>query len=517
MTTNPGVVSASNTGSFSATITIPSTASAGNHTISATDGTLTASRTFTVVATAITLSPTSGSAGSTVTVNGAGFTPSTTITIKFDTSISATTPSNIVTNSSGAFSASVTIPSAATVGNHTISANDITGKTATATFKVLLLGTITISPTSGSLGATITVTGSSFNPNSAITIKFDATILPTTPAAITTTSGTFTATITIPLTASSGTHTITVTDASGAFGSATFSVAVGIITLSPALGTTGTAVQVTGSNFAANTAVHLKFDKITVETASSVVTGTSGGFIVTFYVPAGVTGGNHTVIATDDTGKVGTAIFTVQGLPSIALSPTSGTVGTTVTVTGSSFVPNTAVTVKLDSTTITTNPASIATTSIGAFTVTITIPSISVGTHTVTATVGSDTASAAFSVTQVSVVNKIGLSQMQLIDQTGAALSRPSVGMQVLIQSNLANNLSTDQPFAYIVQIKDSAGATVMISWMTGTLPANKQYAVAQSWLAGDKGDYAAEVFVWQSLSNPVILAPSVKTSFSVQ
>ncbi len=361
ITTNPSVVSASSTGSFSATITIPSTATAGNHTISATDNVKTQSATFIVLATAVTISPTSGGAGSTVTVKGVGFAPSTTVTIKFDTTTLATTPANLVTNSSGAFSASVTILSTATAGSHMISTNDITGKTATATFQVFVLGTITISPTSGGPGATVTATGSNFNPNSAITIKFDTTVIPTT--ITTTSSGTFTATITIPITASRGTHTISVTDASGATGSATFSVAGGgIITLSPAFGTTSSPVQVTGSNFTANTAVHLKFDKITIATIpNTVITGTDGRLFATFYVPAGVTGGNHTVIATDDTGKIGTAIFTVQGLPSITLSPTSGAVSTAVTVTGSSFALNTAVIIKLDSTALTTNPASITT------------------------------------------------------------------------------------------------------------------------------------------------------------
>jgi hypothetical protein len=56
-----------------------------------------------------------------------------------------------------------------------------------------------------------------------------------------------------------------------------------------------------------------------------------------------------------------------------------------------------------------------------------------------------------------------------------------------------------------------------MISWMTGTLPAGKQYAVAQSWLVEETGDYTAEVFVWQSITSPVILAPLQKTSFNVR
>ncbi len=606
--TNPTTVISSSTGSFSATITIPIAAIAGSHTITATDGIKTQSAIFTVVARSITLTPTSGIVGSTTTVKGTGFAPSASITIKFDTVLSSTNPSSIVADSSGAFSASVTIPSTA-VGDHTISATDITGNTATATFSVIVSGTITLSSDNGNLGASITVTGSNFNPNSAITIKFDTTVLPTTPATITTTSsGTFTAAILIPLTATAGAHPITAIDASGRVGSATFSVAQGgTITLMPTNGVTGTEVKIVGSSFTANTQVQIKFGKITVATnPTALIAGNDGSVQGIFYTPVGITAGKYVVVATDAAGKIGTAVFTILGAISITLSPTSGpagttvtvsgsnfapntivtitfdnnavtsnpssiatnstgaftatitipslptgthtvaikvgtdtasatftitqaqqalinisptsgTVGTAVTVTGSSFTPHTAVIIKLDSSALTTNPASITTTSIGAFTVTITIPSVSAGTHTVTVTVGTDTASAAFSVTQGSITNKIGLSQMQLIDQSGAALSRPSLGMQVLIQSNLANSLLTDQPFAYIVQIRDSAGATVMISWMTGTIGANKQFSVAQSWLADDKGDYTAEVFVWQSISNPVILSPALKMNFTVQ
>lgn len=606
ITTNPATVTSSSTGSFSATITIPTGTAVGNHSISATDGTKTQSATFTVVATSITLSPTSGVAGSTTTVTGTGFVSGATITIKIDSTTLTTTPASIVASSSGGFSASITIPSTTSSGDHTISASDTTGKTATATFSVLVSGTITLSPNVGNSGASVTVTGSNFNTNSAVTIKFDSTALTTNPATVTTTSsGTFTATITIPVTASAGSHTITATDASGRIGSATFTVAAGgVITLSPTSGDSGTSITVTGSNFTANTRVTIKFGTILVATTpSTVITGTSGGFLAKFDVPAGVAGGSHTIVATDDTGKIGAATFTVQGSgESVTLSPASGSVGTTVTVTGSNFVSNTAVTIKFDGNTLTTNPATITTTSTGTFTATITIPNSVAGSHTVAVTVGSKTATATFTITQsqgisitisptsgtvgtsITVTGSgfsptkgvtinldsslvatsttsssgtfsalftilatvtagshtvtandgantasatlsisgggsqvVNVSQLKLVDQTGAALSSPSIGMQILIQSDVKNTLSTDQQFTYIVQIKDSGGATVMISWMIGTLPAGKEYAVAQSWLVENKGQYTAEVFVWQSLSNPVILAPMQKTNFNVQ
>jgi len=605
--TTPSSVTSSGTGTFSASITVPSNTSVGSHTISVTDGTTTQSATFTVVATSITLSSTQGIIGSTVTVSGAGFVASSSITIKLDTSTLPTTPSNVSTNSSGAFSATITIPSSTTAGDHTITATDSTGKIANATFKVLAAGTISLSPTSGNRGATVTVTGSSFNSNSAITIQFDDTTLTTTPSSVTTSSGgTFTATIKIPITASTGTHTIKVTDAAGKLGTATFTVAAGgTITLSPTKGITGTEITVTGSDFATNARItSIEFDEIVVATTPrSVATNTNGGFSAKFLVPAGVAAGSHIVVVIDDTGNVGVATFTVEGAgASITISPTSGVVGTLVTITGSNFAANTAVTVKFDGVTLTTNPISITTASNGGFTASVTIPNISTGSHTVTVTVGSQTATATFTITQAqpasitisptsgtvgnaititgsgflpnkgitinldgSLVatatssssgtfsalftisstvssgshtitasdgnntvsatlsitgtssNVVNVSQVKMVDQTGTTLSRPAVGMQVLVQSDVKNTLATDQQFAYIVQIKDSGGSTIMISWMTGTLPPGKQYSVAQSWLIEDEGEYTAEVFVWQSISNPVILAPMQKINFDVR
>jgi len=66
------------------------------------------------------------------------------------------------------------------------------------------------------------------------------------------------------------------------------------------------------------------------------------------------------------------------------------------------------------------------------------------------------------------------------------------------------------------VQVKDSQGITVMISWMSGTLPAGKEYAVATSWLVEDEGRYNVEVFTWDSITDPDVLAPSLRTTVRV-
>jgi len=607
VTTNPGTVTTSSTGTFSASLAVPSSATAGSHAVQATDGIVTATAIFnvsTALSTTVTLNPTSGATGSSITISGSGFTASSSITIKFDTNTIATTPTSITASASGTFFATIIIPNTAAVGDHTISATDIAGKTASAIFKVIVPATITLSPTAGQRSTTVTVTGSNFNPNSAITIKFDGSTLATTPTPVTTSStGAFSATITIPNTASAGSHIISATDAAGKSASATFSVSLGpVVILSPTSGITGTEVTVTGSNFTKNTQATIKFGRITVATEPpNLIIGATGALAAKFLVPAGVALGNHIVSVRDDAGRTGNATFTVQSsmLTSISLSPTSVAPGATVTVTGSNFAPNTTVTIKFDGTTIMT----VRTTDAGTFSATFAIPStVATGSHTISATDGAKSASAKIDVTvrtsqttislsSTSVIagssvtisgsgfapgstvtirldgnvlatsiatsagsfsaavnipgtvtqgahtisvsdgtnsssatlsiteeirEKVTLSKVKLIDQTGSSVSRPTEGMQILIQSDLKNNLASDQQFVYIVQVKDSGGATIMISWMSGTLPAGKQYAVAQSWLVEEKGRYNIEIFTWQSISNPVVLAPSLKTTINV-
>src|SRR2546427_796900 len=87
-------------------------------------------------------------------------------------------------------------------------------------------------------------------------------------------------------------------------------------------------------------------------------------------------------------------------LSTISLDPTSGPVGTTVTVTGTLFFPNSDVTVSYDGTAVATNPSTITTDLAGGFTATFTVPTSTAGSHTVEAKdTASDSASAQFTVT----------------------------------------------------------------------------------------------------------------------
>lgn len=100
-------------------------------------------------------------------------------------------------------------------------------------------------------------------------------------------------------------------------------------------------------------------------------------------------------------------------------------------------------------------------------------------------------------------------SDIELVDQTGAALTDVTVGSQVLIQSEVTNSQTKKQPFAYIVQIKDDNDVTVSLSWVTGEIPAKDSLKAAQSWIPDAAGDYTIEVFVWASVDIPDPLSPT--------
>ena len=74
-------------GGFTATFNVPLSSSLGDQTVKATQGSNSASKTFKVTALVnpiISLDPTSGPVGTSVDIEGAGFDPSSTVTIKFN-------------------------------------------------------------------------------------------------------------------------------------------------------------------------------------------------------------------------------------------------------------------------------------------------------------------------------------------------------------------------------------------------------------------------------------------------
>ncbi|MFQ5920879.1 MAG: hypothetical protein ACE5JV_02560, partial [Nitrososphaerales archaeon] len=106
-------------------------------------------------------------------------------------------------------------------------------------------------------------------------------------------------------------------------------------------------------------------------------------------------------------------------------------------------------------------------------------------------------------------IEKAPASNPELVDSFGGTITQVFTGEQVLVQSEVVNTQSRKQPFAYIVQIKDSDGITISISWLTAELPPNDSLNVSQSWLPLSAGEYTIEVFVWEAIDIPTALSPS--------
>ncbi len=160
----------------------------------------------------MSLKPTKGFVGTSVTVTGSNFLPSASVTVEFDGTPIASTMSN----SGGNFSATFTVPNAV-IGPHNITATD---GTSVLTSSFTVSPKITEKPVSGPSGKLVNVTGNGFAADSNVVVTFDGTDVATSQ---TNSQGSFTATYTVPTMASGG-YSVEVSDGSGNSASATFTV-----------------------------------------------------------------------------------------------------------------------------------------------------------------------------------------------------------------------------------------------------------------------------------------------------
>jgi RHS repeat-associated protein len=297
------------------TTTVPANATTGPITVTTSAGTATSSINFTVAPRITSFTPANGPIGSSVTINGANFMGAT--AVKFNG-----TSASFTVNT--AIKITATVPSGATTG--LISVTTLAGTATSATsFTVTFVPTITsFAPTGGAVGVGVTITGMNF---AAITaVKFNGI------------SATFTVnsltqiTTTVPANATTG--PITVTNSAGTGTSSTsFIVAPRITGFTPTTGPVNTSVTINGANFTAATSV--KFNG----TAATFTVNTS--IKITAAVPAGATTGKITVTTSAGTAT-STSNFTVK--PNItSFTPTSGAVGASVTITGTTFTGATSV------------------------------------------------------------------------------------------------------------------------------------------------------------------------------
>ena len=112
--------------------------------------------------------------------------------------------------------------------------------------------------------------------------------------------------------------------------------------------------------------------------------------------------------------------------------------------------------------------------------------------------------------------DKVTLENVILTDSSGMTIQEPKLGQQLQVVAEIENKQDYDQPFVYLVQVKDSTGTVVSLSWFKGSITINQKLSVSQFWSPTELDKYTIENFVWRSLDNPLPLVQSSKSIYKV-
>lgn len=273
----------------------------------------------------ITLSPSSGHIGDTITISGNTFSPTEHMNFTFNGVLMTTTPATVITNGSGFFSGvTITVPIISD-GVKVINATGMTSNLrASANFNVG--NNLSINPVSGKVGTFANVQGSFFTPSDVASLYFNGTLVKTTPID---TFGNLNDLIKIP-SATFGSHIVQANDTHSKSNSTSFSVLSGEI-LSPGSGPSSSTLTISGNGYAGTHTVTIFFNGVLMVTSPGVITTNSTGSFtgVTITVPI-LAPGSYSVQAIDSLSHTDTQTFSIvtrEPLPptltSVSDSPTS--------------------------------------------------------------------------------------------------------------------------------------------------------------------------------------------------
>jgi hypothetical protein len=355
----------SSLGNFSCNYTIPSVIP-GSKVFTAIDASSRSASTPFTVNPALSASPASGPVNTAITFRGTGFSSNATVTVSWSNGFACSGTSD----ATGRFACSYTIIPAP-AGSHKFTATD-SAHSSSANFTITPL--LVLSPASGRIGTSFTLTGSGFGASSPFAITW---VRGAVCNGTTSVTGSFACSYKIPTGTSGGPATFTATDALRNSANAPFLVTP-VLAASPASGPVGTAVTFSGAGFAPTSPASVAYSGGYV---CNTTTNATGGFRCPFIIPP-LTNGAHTFTATSG-GANSTTVFTV--VAALALTPSFGPPGTAIVFHGTGFAAS-------SSTTVTSSPSLGAicvntTLANGNFTCSYTIPlGTSGGNYTFTAT-----------------------------------------------------------------------------------------------------------------------------------
>ncbi len=237
--------------------------------------------------------------------------------------------------------------------------------------------TITLSPTSGSIGTKVTITATNFESfkNTEVSIFFNSLEIDNSPVTVPDT-GRFTTDFYIPADALPGIAQVMVRTILGGEVIASFTILEAEVELSPDDGPVGTMVTIDGIGFYADRLVTFYYYNGTQVELGTKTADPRGECSYSFTIPES-TAGNHRVVAQDARGNWADANFRV--IPSVTIEPDSGSIGDEVIVTGTGFGNQSRVTIYFNDDRV----ASSKTDKYGSLEVAFAVPIMEAGTYDV--------------------------------------------------------------------------------------------------------------------------------------
>jgi len=327
------------------------------------------------------------------------------------------------------------------------------------------------------VGTTLTVTGNGFTANATFTTIFayGTSYQTSVDSGTVSSSGTLSSSFNIP-SVPIGTYTIRV-QTSTANDVISFGV-IPAINLNASSVIVGNQVAISGTGFRANRTVTLRFDNNQLATTS---TNNVGSFSTSFTTPEAPTG-IHTISATDGTN---TKTANLAITRSITLTPSSGNVGTIVTVSGTGFTTSRSIRVLYDGVNVATTPSAITTSSLGSFSAKFTVPAGTTRTVQVSASDGTGSVSSSFILTAniglTPETGKVG----SPVTINGAGFG-PGKQLILTIDTSEIKQIITDTSgsFSTVFDIPQTSGGQHVITANDGTRTVSTTFTVVSNMVA---------------------------------
>ena len=334
----------------------------------------------------VTIVPSSGAVGTTITITGTVFDSyqGDNIHVFFDTTEIENSP--LVVPPEGTFSISFTIPAGAAAGLHSIKIKSEVGLTILSMEDVFTVeaAVLTLDTLEGCVGASVNIAGSGFHVDKPVSLYYMNLSLNQIGTEMASATGKFSHQFIIPV-GPAGFHNIIASNDFGNRAEIQFKVLPELMLNLDSAGA-GDLINASGTGFAGGSAVTIIFGSIAVTVAQ---TDDLGSFDIDFYVPP-IKPMSYDVRAQDNFGHADTTQFTITA--GANLSESIGATGSQLTVNGSGFIPGHTITVYYDDIPVALTLAD----NNGDFTATFTVPPGG-GNHIITVSDGTNTKKYTFS------------------------------------------------------------------------------------------------------------------------